>query len=64
MNGGLLRVLTWGSLVGFFPEYSISAGIPYKGILHWVHVAHGIIIAYDPLGDHRQCRFIDLPGEK
>lgn len=53
MNGGLLRVFIWGSLVGFFFEYFISAGISYKGILYWVYVVYGIIIVYDFLGDYR-----------
>uniref|UniRef100_A0A7C9CWB8 F-box domain-containing protein n=1 Tax=Opuntia streptacantha TaxID=393608 RepID=A0A7C9CWB8_OPUST len=53
-----------GQLGRVFSEYSISPAIPYKGMLHWVHLAQGVMIVYDPLGNPDQCRFIDLPGEK
>ncbi|KAJ8426434.1 hypothetical protein Cgig2_021041 [Carnegiea gigantea] len=53
-----------GQLGRVFSEYSISPAIPYGGMLHWVHLAQGVMIVYDPLGNSGQCRFIDLPGEK
>lgn len=60
----VVRVSCPGQICRVFSEYSISPTIPYKEILHWVHLAQGSMIVYDPLGHPSRCRFIDLPGEK